>query len=229
MKSMNFIKRATVTAMAVLCFSIAANADNKLYFKDFKIVPGVETSAYLYLDYDNSDLGGFQCEISLPEGLSFVKFPTGANKMWICDERNYNKQVDGYDPLYFSDNTLDDGTVRILCGNISAGAGVPIKGSSGQAIVECYFIADNNFVEGTIYVKNGKLSDTKGSAGSVICTDTTATITADTETSVEETLADVDANAEYYNLQGVKVAKENLTQGVYIKKVGGKSVKVLIK
>lgn len=34
---------------------------------------------------------------------------------------------------------------------------------------------------------------------------------------------------EYYNLQGVKVAKENLAKGVYIKKQGGKSVKVLIK
>ena len=58
--------------------------------------------------------------------------------------------------------------------------------------------------------------------------DTSAVIN-DYLTGVEETLADVDANAEYYNLQGVKVAKENLTQGIYIKNVAGKCVKVLIK
>lgn len=51
----------------------------------------------------------------------------------------------------------------------------------------------------------------------------------DYATDIEETLADVDANAEYYNLQGVKVAKENLTQGVYIKKQGTKAVKVMLK
>ena len=51
----------------------------------------------------------------------------------------------------------------------------------------------------------------------------------DYATDIEETLADVDANAEYYNLQGVKVAKENLTQGMYIKKVGNKSTKVVLK
>ena len=58
--------------------------------------------------------------------------------------------------------------------------------------------------------------------------DTSAVIN-DYLTGVEETLADVDANAEYYNLQGVKVAKENLTQGVYIKKKGGNAVKVMLK
>ena len=37
------------------------------------------------------------------------------------------------------------------------------------------------------------------------------------------------SSIEYYNLQGVKVAKENLTQGMYIKKVGNKSTKVILK
>ena len=57
--------------------------------------------------------------------------------------------------------------------------------------------------------------------------DTSAVIN-DYLTGVEEALADVDANAEYYTLQGVKVAKENLTQGVYIKKQGNKTTKVVI-
>lgn len=46
---------------------------------------------------------------------------------------------------------------------------------------------------------------------------------------IEQTIAEDDANAEYYTLQGLKVTKENLTQGVYIKKSAGKAVKVLVK
>ena len=57
----------------------------------------------------------------------------------------------------------------------------------------------------------------------------TTAIVHDYMTSVDVTLADVDTNAEYYNLQGVKVAKVNLTQGIYIKKKGGKAVKVMLK
>lgn len=46
---------------------------------------------------------------------------------------------------------------------------------------------------------------------------------------IEQTIAEDDAKVEYYTLQGLKVTKENLTQGVYIKKSAGKAVKVLVK
>lgn len=227
---MNFIKRIMMLAIAVLCLSFAAKAENKLYFKDFNVVADgeTETVAYLYMDYDNPDLGGFQCDIYLPDGLSFAKFSAGTNKLWIVEERDFNKKVDGYDALLFLEQE-QDGFVRILCGNISGGAGVPIKGSTGEAIVECHFIAETGFEQGQIYVKDGRYSDTNGSGGSVVCVDTASLVVADEDTTgIEETLAS-SADAEYYTIDGVKVAKENLTQGVYVKKVGNKASKVLVK
>ncbi|MDO5395231.1 MAG: hypothetical protein Q4F07_04630, partial [Bacteroidales bacterium] len=40
---------------------------------------------------------------------------------------------------------------------------------------------------------------------------------------------DTDAPVEYYNLQGVRVAAENLSTGIYIRRQGSKATKVLIR
>lgn len=42
---------------------------------------------------------------------------------------------------------------------------------------------------------------------------------------VEETLIDDDTNAEYYNLQGMK--EENPSNGIFIKRQGGKTTKIV--
>lgn len=42
-------------------------------------------------------------------------------------------------------------------------------------------------------------------------------------------IEDADADAEYYNLQGVRIAADNLTTGVYIRRQGNKAEKVYIK
>jgi hypothetical protein len=52
-----------------------------------------------------------------------------------------------------------------------------------------------------------------------------------TPSGIAEISADVDANApvEYFNIQGVKVAADNLTPGLYITRQGSKATKVLVK
>ena len=92
-------------------------------------------------------------------------------------------------------------------------------------------VADKNFKSGVIELKNCVATGADTDGSNIVQykpADYSATVM-DYATDIEETLADVDANAEYYNLQGVKVAKENLTQGVYIKKKGGNAVKVMLK
>ena len=42
-------------------------------------------------------------------------------------------------------------------------------------------------------------------------------------------IEDADADAEYYNLQGIRVAADNLTTGVYIRRQGNKAEKVYVK
>ena len=39
----------------------------------------------------------------------------------------------------------------------------------------------------------------------------------------------INATVEYFNLQGAKVNKENLTPGIYIKRHGDKSTKIYVK
>lgn len=48
------------------------------------------------------------------------------------------------------------------------------------------------------------------------------------ESAIESVKAD-DASVEYYNLQGVRVPAENLTRGIYIKRQGKKTSKILVK
>ena len=37
------------------------------------------------------------------------------------------------------------------------------------------------------------------------------------------------AEPEYYNLQGIRVAADNLTPGIYIRRIGSKTDKILVK
>ena len=42
-------------------------------------------------------------------------------------------------------------------------------------------------------------------------------------------IKDAEGDAEYYNLQGVRIAADNLTTGVYIRRQGNKAEKVYVK
>ena len=48
---------------------------------------------------------------------------------------------------------------------------------------------------------------------------------------IDDIFGDADANApvEYYNLQGIRVAADNLTPGFYVVRQGSKTAKVLIR
>jgi hypothetical protein len=46
--------------------------------------------------------------------------------------------------------------------------------------------------------------------------------------SVNSVVVDENAPAEYYDINGMKVAKENLSKGLYIKLQGGKATKVIL-
>lgn len=56
-----------------------------------------------------------------------------------------------------------------------------------------------------------------------------ATADGGTTTGVEHIGVEADSNAEYYNLQGVRVASDNLTPGLYIRRSGRTATKVMIR
>ena len=213
-------------AIAVLCLSFAAKAETKLYFNDFEIEPNTTTAKEipLYMDYDNPDVGGFQCDIHLPSGLNFDTYTSGKLKITVYSERDYDQDEDGFKFTIWS-NVVDD-VVKVMISNIEGGDGYPVKGNSGDRMLKCMFVTNANFEGGMIEIKNTRVTDTKGSANSIIGLDTTARVTVPNTTGIEEVNVE-DTEAEFYNLQGVKV--DNLKQGVYIKKQGNKAIKVVVK
>ena len=105
----------------------------------------------------------------------------------------------------------------------------PFTGNDGDILVMTV-VADKNFKSGTIALKNCVATGANTDGSDIVQykpTDYEATAM-DYITSIDEITTD-DANTEYYTLQGVKVEKENLSQGVYVKKVGNKSTKVVVK
>lgn len=210
MKKIKFL-----SALLMMLCVFTTNAENSMYFKNFDINAGETKTVYIYLDYD-VNMCSFQADIYLPEGLSIATKSNGKYKLSIVED-----QVDDHT---ITSALQADGAVRMIGVSLTNSV---YCGASGDALVSCTLVADEIF-NGTqsIQLKGIVLNDPERNQYKPA--DTSAVIN-DYLTGVEETLADVDANAEYYNLQGVKVAKENLTQGIYIKKLGNKSMKVVIK
>ena len=57
----------------------------------------------------------------------------------------------------------------------------------------------------------------------------TATCEIDIYSTLNDVLNDIDNGIEYYTLDGLKITAKNLVKGIYIKKEGNKSTKVIIK
>ncbi|MBQ7941100.1 MAG: hypothetical protein IJ328_01665, partial [Muribaculaceae bacterium] len=86
--------------------------------------------------------------------------------------------------------------------------------------------AGNDFPgSGTIEIKNNVFSTCDLVEHNPVGT---VAVVMDYTTGVEETLSDSVSEVEYYTLQGIKVEKEQLTPGIYIKRQGGKTTKVVM-
>ena len=210
----------SVLSAVVMMMAMTTQAQVSFYIEDFNFDEGeYEKEVAICMKNEPSNITGVQMDIYMPEGLSI-----------LSDEIGY--YIDFGSRTTSRKHTLEsalqrDGAVRVISASAKL---LPFTGNDGDIFI-ITVVADKNFRSGTIELKNCVATGANTDGSNIVQykpADYSATVM-DYLTGVEETLADVDANAEYYNLQGVKVAKENLTQGVYIKKVAGKSVKVLIK
>ncbi|MBE6311149.1 MAG: hypothetical protein E7080_08865 [Bacteroidales bacterium] len=242
---MNFMKRAVASAMAVLCLSFAANADNKLYFKDFSVVPGTEKTVQIYMDHEG-DVASLEAAIVLPEGLSFKTVEFGGSLVYyvlwvdgvtpthpVTSEKAHSLSVN---PYANNSNVL----LMLTIPSLNFGEIQNFSHTSGSTVINCTLVVSDSFSGGEIKLCGyDSQANVIGSPYSIVMTDaagtkydcvaeTTATVSLEKETGVEDILAE-GAEAEFYTLQGVKVAKADLTQGVYVKKVGNKAAKVVVK
>ena len=210
----------SVLCVVAMMMSMTVQAQVSFYIEDFNFDENVyEKEVAICMTNEPSNITGIQMDVYLPEGLSIKS-----------DEIGYFIELGSRTTS--RKHTLEsalqkDGAVRI----ISASSKLhPFAGNEGDVLI-LTVVADENFKSGVIKLKNCVATGANTDGTNIVQykpTDSQTTVM-DYTTGVEETLSDVDTNAEYYNLQGMKVAKENLTQGVYIKNVAGKSTKVLIK
>ena len=210
----------SVLCAVVMMMAMTAQAQVSFHIEDFIFDEGVyEKEVAICMTNEPSNITGIQMDVYMPEGLSI-----------LSDEVGYFIELGSRSTSrkHTIESALQkDGAVRIISASSKL---YPFSGNEGDVLVMTV-VADKNFKSGVIELKNCVATGADTDGNNIVQykpADYSATVM-DYATDIEETLADVDANAEYYNLQGVKVAKENLTQGVYIKKVAGKSVKVLIK
>ena len=213
------ILKSVFCAVAMM-MAMTAQAQVSFHIEDFIFDEGVyEKEVAICMTNEPSNITGIQMDVYMPEGLSI-----------LSDEVGYFIELGSRTTS--RKHTLEsalqkDGAVRIISASSKL---YPFSGNEGDVLVMTV-VADKNFKSGVIELKNCVATGADTDGNNIVQykpADYSATVM-DYATDIEETLADIDANAEYYNLQGVKVAKENLSQGVYIKKVAGKSVKVLIK
>lgn len=185
--------------------AVIENEGNSLYMQDFTVIPGEEKTVYLYMD-NTTEYCAFSADFHLPEGIS-VK-----NKSLYSD-----RTVDHI----MSSSSPAENVLRIVSLSFSSS---PFGGNSGDPIVELTLSVDESFKGGIITINNVELS----TASMDYCRpdETTANITLDNCVGINDIMEDTDSTVEYYNLNGMRV--ENPEKGVYIKRQGGKAMKVVM-
>ena len=213
------ILKSVLCAVAMM-MAMTARAQVSFHIEDFIFDEGsYEKEVAICMTNEPSNITGVQMDIYMPEGLSIKS-----------DEVGYF--IDFGSRTTSRKHTLEsalqsDGAVRVISASAKL---LPFTGNEGDIFI-ITVVADKDFRSGTIELKNcvATGANTDGSGFTQYKPADYSAVVMDYVTDIEETLVDVDANAEYYNLQGVKVAKENLTQGMYIKKIGNKLTKIVKK
>ena len=178
---------------------------NVIEVEGFNILPGEEKEVSVYLN--NSDaFTAFQADIYLPAGLKIK------GDIALTDRKANHSLIS---------TKQADGAIRVLS---YSPTNREFSGNEG-AILKFAVVADDNFIGGDLRVENVVFSQ-RNMTGSVLenlstqITNPNGVGTGVGNVSIES------ADVEYYNLQGVKVV--NPGRGIYIKRSGGKTTKVVI-
>ncbi len=213
---LGYTRTATPTSI-LKQISKKSATEESVYIEDFSIC--ATESKIIDLNMTNNQAySAIQFDIVMPEGLT-IDYDENEEEYLFESTDRFTKSHS------INSNQLSENTIRV---GIYSTKSKDFTANEG-ALIRIPFTASEDMAAGEYKVEiKGIVLSTSDSQG-VYLPDTQATLIVypATMTDVEETLYDVDV--EYYNLQGVKVAKENLTNGVYVKKVGTNSTKVFIK
>ena len=145
----------------------ATTAEVSMYIDDFSIKGG-ETKTIAINLTNNVDITAFQCDVYLPEGLSFVYNEDEESYNWLNYDRAAKKHV-------YEGAIQADGALRSLVYHLSSTA---FKENSGEILYFDVKANDNFAGEHTIELKN--VECTQPDATKILPASTTCTVTGGT-------------------------------------------------
>lgn len=199
--------------------------DNSLIVDDFKLIYAENAEKKSYDGYLNIAMGPMA--IATDQKATIEIMPTGDNKC-IFTLPNFNLETLG---LNLGDIVVENVTISTQDGmNYYEGSVDGLK-LRPEGASENEAITANVSLSGT--TENMKIDviwlqdPNDPSTGMPI--EVTFTKNPSTESGINDINADMNAPAEYFNLQGMRVNADNMAPGIYVKRQGNKVSKVLVK
>ena len=195
---------------------------NRIYIDDFSIAAGEELEIAIKMDNEVA-FTAFEFNIFIPEGLSVYQ-EDGEYIFDLSDRKTRSHTI--------SSALQEDGSIKVMSYSTSS---KNFSGNSGDMV---YFtiVADANYsgmsqieIKDIILSTNGSETETGDAVGYYPSDEVTVvTDKNDPQSGVDNAWSENNLPVEYYNLQGLRVDSNNLTHGIYIKRQGGKTTKVIL-
>lgn len=210
------VLKLTLCVVAMM-MAMTSKAQVSFYIEDFSFEQGVyEKEVAICMVNEPSNITGIQMDIYMPEGLSILSDEIGY--FIELGSRTSSRKHEVQSALQ------KDGAVRVVSASSKL---YPFAGNDGDILI-ITVVADKDFKSGVIKLKNCVATGANTDGSDIVQykpADYETTVM-DYVTGVQDIIVNGDNKTEYYNLQGVRV--ENPEKGVYIKRQGGKTAKVVL-
>ena len=188
------------------------NGENYMSIEDVKMQPGEVKTIEVMMTNERDDIRGLQCDITLPEGISFL-YDEDAEDYVTASSRIPKK-------LVLSSGMQNDNTLRVagVCTSSSS-----INGNTGS-VFSFKVKANENIMAGMYEIKMSNMELSNGEAIDVADRSSVLEILNEAN-GIATIFSNGKANSEVYDLNGRRVNESMTKKGIFI--VNGK--KVLIK
>lgn len=152
---------------------------------------------------------GFEFDLYLPDGMSFVTNTEGFAEVSLSTERTNSKKTNSFDSVI-----QEDGSLRVLAASTN---GSSICGNDGEvALVTIHIDPSLTAAEYPLLLKNIAIADVNAVSHSTDLKESTITILYNGIITGIDGVDEMDYNADWYTLDGKKLNSKPKAKGVYI-------------
>ena len=152
---------------------------------------------------------GFEFDLYLPDGMSFVTDADGFAEVSLSTERTNSRKTNSFDSVI-----QEDGSLRVLAASTN---GSSISGNDGEvALVTIHIDPNLAAAEYPLQLKNIAIADVNAVSHSTDLKESTITILYNGIITGIDGVDEMDDNADWYMLDGKKLNSKPKARGVYI-------------